>query len=154
MCQSRGRTRSRRTAIVHPGAFDPDKFDFYAMDCYRRMGEDAMATVHAREVIRKSTSPDGSLRSPMRISEAHTTLAVVSARDGDLDGAVEAGGAALDIPRRSIPSLLMVSGDLVAELRQTTAASPLQPSTSNGSTLWLARTAVPLRKAVRAPGHG
>jgi hypothetical protein len=98
--------------------FDPDKFDFYAMDCYRRTGENAMATMHAHEVIRKSTAPDGSLRSPMRVSEAHTTLAVVSVREGDLEGAVEAGTAALDIPRQSIPSLLMVSGDLVAELHQ------------------------------------
>jgi len=98
--------------------FDPDKFDFYAMDCYRRTGENAMATMHAQEVIRKSTAPDGSLRSPMRVSEAHTTLAVVSARGGDLDGAVDAGTAALDIPRQSVPSLLMVTGDLVTELRQ------------------------------------
>jgi transcriptional regulator with XRE-family HTH domain len=97
--------------------FDPDKFDFYAMDCYRRSGDDAMATLHAQEVIRKSTTPDGSLRSPMRVSEAHTTLAVVSAREGDLDGAIEAGNTALDIPRQSVPSLLMVTGDLVAELR-------------------------------------
>jgi hypothetical protein len=97
--------------------FDPDKFDFYAMDCYRRTGENAMATMHANEVMRKSTAPDGSLRSPMRVSEAHTTLAVVSAREGDLDGAIEAGGAALDISRQSVPSLLMVTGDLVAELR-------------------------------------
>ena len=62
--------------------FDPDKYDFYAMDCYRRTGEDAMARMHAHEVLRKSTAPDGSLRSPMRASEAHTTLAVVSAREG------------------------------------------------------------------------
>jgi transcriptional regulator with XRE-family HTH domain len=104
--------------------FDPDKFDFYAMDCYRRMGENAMATLHAREVIRKSTTPDGTLRSPMRVSEAQTTLAVVSARDGDLDGAVEAGSAALEIPRQSIPSLLMVTGDLVTELRQHYRGEP------------------------------
>jgi transcriptional regulator with XRE-family HTH domain len=97
--------------------FDPDKFDFYAMDCYRRSGDDARATLHAQEVIRKSTAPDGSLRSPMRVSEAHTTLAVVSARDGDLDGAIDAGNAALDIPRQSVPSLLMVTEDLVVELR-------------------------------------
>jgi transcriptional regulator with XRE-family HTH domain len=97
--------------------FDPDKYDFYAMDCYRRTGEDAMARMHASEVLRKSTAPDGSLRSPMRASEAHTTLAVVSAREGDLDGAVEAGSTALDIPRQSVPSLLMVTSDLVTELR-------------------------------------
>jgi len=104
--------------------FDPDKFDFYAMDCYRRTGENAMDTMHADEVIRKSTAPDGSLRSPMRVSEAHTTLAVVSAREGDLDGAIEAGGAALDIPRQSVPSLLMVTGDLVTELRRRYDGEP------------------------------
>jgi hypothetical protein len=83
-----------------------------------------MATMHANEVIRKSTAPDGSLRSPMRVSEAHTTLAVVSAREGDLDGAIEAGGAALNIPRQSIPSLLMVTGDLVTELRRRYDGEP------------------------------
>jgi hypothetical protein len=97
--------------------FDPDKFDFYAMDCYRRSGDDTMATLHAQEVVRKSTAPDGSLRSPMRIAEARTTLAVVSAREGDLDAAIDAGNAALDIPRQSVPSLLMVTDDLVTELR-------------------------------------
>jgi transcriptional regulator with XRE-family HTH domain len=96
--------------------FDPDKFDFYAMDCFRRTGNDTMATLHAQEVIRKSTTPDGSMRSPMRIAEARTTLAVASARQGDLDGAIDAGNAALDIPRQSVPSLLMVTGDLVTEL--------------------------------------
>jgi hypothetical protein len=80
--------------------------------------------MHANEVMRKSTAPDGSLRSPMRVSEAHTTLAVVSAREGDLDGAIEAGGAALDIPRQSVPSLLMVTGDLVTDLRGRYAKEP------------------------------
>jgi hypothetical protein len=94
------------------------------MDCYRRSGDDAMATLHAQEVIRKSTAPDGSLRSPMRVSEAHTTLAVVSAREGELDAALDAGNAALDIPRQSVPSLLMVAGDLVAELRARYDAEP------------------------------
>ncbi|HET6771673.1 MAG TPA: helix-turn-helix transcriptional regulator [Acidimicrobiales bacterium] len=103
---------------------DPDKFDFYAMDCHRRVGEDAMATMHAHEVIRKSTAPDGSLRSPMRAAEAHTTLAVASARAGDLDGAIEAGTAALEIPRQSLPSLLMVTGDLVTELRRRYTSEP------------------------------
>ncbi len=114
--------------------FDPDKYDFYAMDCYRRTGEDAMARMHANEVIRKSTAPDGSLRSPMRASEAHTTLAVVSAREGDLDGAVEAGSAALDIPRQSVPSLLMVTGDLVTELHTDTTTSRPRSTTSIAST--------------------
>jgi transcriptional regulator with XRE-family HTH domain len=103
---------------------DPDKFDFYAMDCHRRVGEDATATMYAREVLRKSAAPDGSLRSPMRAAEAHTTLAVASARVGDLDGAIEAGTTAIEIPRQSIPSLLMVTDDLVSELRRRYEREP------------------------------
>jgi hypothetical protein len=52
-----------------------------------------------------------------RVSKARTTLAVVSARQGDLDAAIDTGNAALDIPRQSVPSLLMVTDDLVTELR-------------------------------------
>lgn len=97
---------------------DPDKFDFYAMDCYRRAGEDSIATMQAQEVIRKSTAVDGSLRSAMRVAEARTTLAVSAARNGDLERAVELGTTALDIPRQSIPSLLMVTADLTREVQQ------------------------------------
>lgn len=98
-------------------AIDPDKFDFYAMDCYRRTGENSLATMTAEEVIRKSTAPDGTARTPMRIAEAKTTLAVVAAREGDLEAATNLGLDALDIPRQSVPSLLMVSQDLVSTLR-------------------------------------
>jgi transcriptional regulator with XRE-family HTH domain len=103
---------------------DPDKFDFYAMDCHRRLGEDATATMYAREVLRKSTSPDGSLRSPMRAAEAHTTLPVAAAREGDLDAAIESGTTAVEIPRQSVPSLLMVTEDLVTELRRRYEREP------------------------------
>ena len=103
--------------LDHHFTVDPDKFDFYAMDCHRRVGEDATATMYAQEVLRKSSAPDGSLRSPMRAAEAHTTLAVAAAREGDLDGAIEAGTTAIEIPRQSVPSLLMVTDDLVTELR-------------------------------------
>jgi tetratricopeptide (TPR) repeat protein len=95
---------------------DPDKFDFYAMDCYRRAGEDAQASLHATEVIRKHTAPEGTDRSPMRVAEAEITLAVVAARMGDLEQAVDIGSAALDIPRRSVPSLVMVGRELATEL--------------------------------------
>jgi transcriptional regulator with XRE-family HTH domain len=97
---------------------DPNKFDFYAMDCYRRTGENNLAAVRADEVLRHSTAPDGSNRSPMRSAEAKITLAVVAAREGDLEHAVDLGRSALDIPRQSVPSLVMVSQDLTDELRQ------------------------------------
>ena len=61
---------------------------------------------------------DGRARTPMRIAEAHTTLAVVAAREGDLEAATDLGIKALDIPRQSVPSLLMVSQDLTAVLRE------------------------------------
>ncbi len=41
---------------------DPDKFDFYAMDCYRLIGDDNLAEMHAREIIRKTTNADGTLK--------------------------------------------------------------------------------------------
>jgi hypothetical protein len=95
---------------------DPDKFDFYAMDCYQSTGENALAAIRAEEVIRISTAPDGSIRSPMRRAEAQVTLAVIAARHGDLEHAVHLGTTALDIPRRSVPSLVMVGRDLADEL--------------------------------------
>ena len=60
----------------------------------------------------------------MRVAEARTTLAVASSRGGDLEGAVELGASALDIPRQSVPSLLMVSEDLVTELRRRYGGEP------------------------------
>jgi hypothetical protein len=95
---------------------DPEKFDFYAMDCYRKVGEDALATLHADEVIRQATAPDGTVRTPMRVADAKITFAVAAARQGDLEGAVTIGNDALDIPRQSAPSLVLVGQDLATEL--------------------------------------
>src|SRR3954453_11877487 len=88
------------------------------MDCYRRSGENNLAVIRADEVIRRSTTPDGAARSPMRIAEAKVTLAVVAAREGELVQAVDLGTSALAIPRQSGPSLLMVSQDVVDVLGQ------------------------------------
>jgi transcriptional regulator with XRE-family HTH domain len=95
---------------------DPDKFDYYAMDCYRLIGDDSLAEMHAREIIRKSMNPDGTANSPMRIAESQLTLGVVAARRGDLEQAVILGRDALSIERKSGPSLLMVGGELDAVL--------------------------------------
>lgn len=80
----------------HHFVVDPAKFDFYAMDCYRIAGEDRLAEMYAREVIRSSTGPDGTERKPMRNAEARITLGVVAARAGDLDQAVSHGRQALE----------------------------------------------------------
>lgn len=98
--------------LDHHFVVDPSKFDFYAMDCYRILGEDALAQVYADEVIRTSTDFGGIERNPMRIAEARITLGVAAARSGDVSRAVDFGRQALTSERRSLPSLTMVSRDL------------------------------------------
>jgi transcriptional regulator with XRE-family HTH domain len=98
-------------------AVDPEKWDFYAMDAYRLVGDNDLAVEHAREVLRSGTAPDGTERSPMRMAEARLTLAVGAARKGRLDDAVTIGLSALRPGRRSLPSLMMVAGELDAELQ-------------------------------------
>ena len=39
---------------------DPDKWDYYAMDTYRIVGEDELARRNADEVMRRSINPKGS----------------------------------------------------------------------------------------------
>ncbi|MFJ5668189.1 XRE family transcriptional regulator [Micromonospora chalcea] len=108
----------------HHFVVDPAKFDFYAMDCYRIAGEDRLAEMYAREVIRSSTDPDGSERKPMRNAEARITLGVVAARGGDLDQAVAYGRRALEGDRKSLPSLLMCSKELATLLRKRYPKEP------------------------------
>lgn len=97
---------------------DPDKFDYYAMDCYRLISDNDLAEMHAREIVGKSTVHDGTVVAPMRKAESEVTLGVVAARRGELDRALECGHFALAIPRRSQPSLLMVGSELDQALRQ------------------------------------
>ena len=102
--------------LDHHFAIDPAKFDFYAMDCHRMLGEDRIAGMYASEVIEASTR-DGQNHHPMRVAEALLTLGVAAARDGEADGAVAHGTKALDAERKSLPSLLMASSDLANALR-------------------------------------
>jgi tetratricopeptide (TPR) repeat protein len=103
---------------------DPEKWDFYTMDAYRHVGEDQLAATYAGEVIRTSTDIDGRERRPMRIAEAHVTLAVVAAREGDLERAIAYGRRALAGDRQSRPSLLMVSRELASELARRYPGHP------------------------------
>jgi hypothetical protein len=96
---------------------DPDKWDYYAMDTYRIVGEDELAKRNADEVIRRSTSPDGLIVAPMRRAEAELTLAIIAARQGDVDQAASRGAEALQGGRHSRPSLLMVAAELDEELQ-------------------------------------
>jgi hypothetical protein len=104
--------------LAHHFAIDPTKFDFYAMDCYRHLAEDAMAANLAEVVIQASTDFDGTDRAPMRTSEAHVTRAVVAARQGDLELAIDEGQRAVSGQRKSLPTLQMVTRDLVRVLKQ------------------------------------
>jgi hypothetical protein len=97
-------------------AVDPDKWEFYAMDAYRLAGDDDLAAEYAAEVLRKGGAPDGTERSPMRMAEARLTAAVVASRRGRMDEAIATGLGALQASRKSLPSLLMVAGELDAEL--------------------------------------
>ncbi|MFF0151085.1 multiprotein-bridging factor 1 family protein [Micromonospora sp. NPDC005203] len=97
---------------------DPDKWLFYAMDAYRLAGDDALAEHYATEVIRTGTGPNGVERSPMRVAEARLTLAATAVRSGDLERAVDSGLAAFTAARRSLPSLLLVAGEVDAELHR------------------------------------
>lgn len=96
----------------HHFEIDPAKWHFYAMDAYRNLGEDALATAYADEVLRVGTTTTGEERSPMRNAEARVTTGVAAARSGDIDGAIEQGHAALNGARRSLPSLRMVGTEL------------------------------------------
>jgi tetratricopeptide (TPR) repeat protein len=97
---------------------DPAKFDFYAMDCYRILGEDRLAETYARHVIDAGTEFSGRERSPMRNAEARITLGVVAARRGEMEQAVAFGDRALQGDRQSLPSLLMCSRELSSVLRE------------------------------------
>jgi transcriptional regulator with XRE-family HTH domain len=104
---------------------DPSKFDFYAMDCYRAVGDDALAMAMAEAVSATSTSPGGEVISPMRLSEAELTKATVLARAGEVDLATAAAESGLAGDRRSLPSLLMVGSEVANELRR------LHPNSEN-----------------------
>lgn len=104
---------------------DPTKWHFYAMDVYRNIGRDALAQVHAEEVLRLGVSEAGVERTPMRNAEARITLAVIAERSGDHSEAVRQGQAALRSARKSIPSLRMVGSELCREFeRAAHAADP------------------------------
>ncbi|QNA78082.1 XRE family transcriptional regulator [Streptomyces sp. So13.3] len=110
--------------LDHHFVVDPAKFDFYAMDCYRLLGEDRMARNLAEEVIRVGTDFDDTERSPMRNAEARITLGVAAAREGDLDQAISFGERALSGDRQSVPSLIMVSRELAAVVNKRYSAEP------------------------------
>jgi hypothetical protein len=113
------RALDRQPVPAHPEhhfVIDPDKWDFYAMDCARVAGDNDLAAEHANEVIRVGQLPDGSQKWPMRTAEARIALAIVAVRSGDLDKAIGEAAAALAGNRQSKPSLLASATELDNEL--------------------------------------
>jgi hypothetical protein len=108
----------RPTNPDHHFQIDPAKWHFYAMDAYRNVGEDCLATTYANEVLRIGTAANGEERSPMRNAEAHVTLAVAAARSGDIDAALTHGHEALVSTRRSVPTLRMVGTEFGGTLTE------------------------------------
>jgi hypothetical protein len=92
--------------------FDHTEWIFYAADCYTWLGDDQPAEEHAREIITYHTQPDGSSNAPMRSAIAHTDLAVIRARHGDLDQALHHGLTAFSYDRKTEASLLSRAADL------------------------------------------
>jgi hypothetical protein len=58
----------------------------------------------------------------MRLAEVRITLGVVQAREGDLDGAIDQGMRALNLKRKSLPELLVVTRDLTKVLNERYSA--------------------------------
>lgn len=104
---------------------DPDKWGFYEMDAYRQLRDDERAAANANEIIRAGTGPAGEELSPMRMAEARLTLGIISARSGELEYAVNAGAEALRTERKSLPSLLLVAGELNGELSSRYPREPI-----------------------------
>jgi hypothetical protein len=90
----------------------------------RLAADDVRAEQHAEIVLAEGTMPDGTERSPTRMTEARLTLAAVAGRRGDLEPAVGLGVSALNSDRRSLPSLPMVAGELDHELRRRYPSEP------------------------------
>lgn len=97
--------------------FDHSKWMHYAATIYTWLHDDQKAKEHALEVIRDHVRPDGTTRAPMRTAEARLSLATISAREGDLDGAVAWGKAAYEFDTKPMADLLSRGKDLDRLLR-------------------------------------
>lgn len=124
----------------HHFVFDHTKWIFYAATIYAWQGDDERAEEHASEIIDRHTRPDGSSNAPMRTANARIDLAIVHARRGDLDAAVDLGLSAFDFERKSLVDLVTRGSDLQQVLRSKYRREQL--TKEFGEHLALARRAV------------
>ncbi|MGH2941162.1 MAG: tetratricopeptide repeat protein [Solirubrobacteraceae bacterium] len=118
---------NRLPAVEHPEnhfVFDPSKYEFYAAPIYEWLGEHDRAEEHCDEVLARCAAPDGTTAWPMRVAETQNTMALVQLHRGDLDGALDHAGRALGHDRKSIPSLLGGTSDLLAVLERRHPREP------------------------------
>jgi transcriptional regulator with XRE-family HTH domain len=101
----------------HHFVFDHTKWIFYAATIYAWLGDDERAEEHAQEVIRYHTRSNGTTNAPMRMASARIDLAIVNARRGELDTAVDLGLSAFDFQRKSLGDLVSRGEDLDQILR-------------------------------------
>lgn len=96
---------------------DPKKLDFYEMDAYRLAGDDARTKEYGEIVVRDH--PDGDGGFPMRVTQAKLALALVAAREGDLEAAVGQAMSAINrTHRRSVPSFGLLCREVAAEIQR------------------------------------
>lgn len=103
---------------------DPAKFDKVVMRVTRLLGDYELADLHAEQIIRSGRRPDGTHFMPMRVADAKASMAVSAMERGDIDRAVQLGHEALDIPRQSLPSLHLVTSELVIPLSERHPEAP------------------------------
>ena len=96
----------------HHFVFDHSKWNHYAATIYAWLSDDRTATEHATEVIDTHLRPDGTSRAPMRTAEARLSLATVSAREGDLEGAVTFAISAYEFDTKPMSDLLSRGQDV------------------------------------------
>jgi hypothetical protein len=101
----------------HHFVFDHTKWIFYAATIYAWLGDDERAEEHAQEIVNRHTRPDGTSNAPMRTASARIDLALVHARRGDLDAAVEYGLSAFDFERKSLSDLVARGSEVDQLLR-------------------------------------
>ena len=100
----------------HHFVLDHAKFDWMSMRCLLMAGENNRAARLADRLEREFTNPDGTPTNPMRISEIEASRALIALREGDLETALVHANKALDVPRRSNPSLMRATDLLASEL--------------------------------------
>ncbi len=103
---------------LHHFNVEHDKFDKALMRIHLIQGDDRRADMLSTELEHRFTNSDGTLSKPMRVADARTVRAVVAARQGDLDHALDLAHAAFDIERRTVPTLIKHTTELAAFLEE------------------------------------